>query len=124
MVRLTADEAIAKAAAQPDGVVAVFEISVRRGEQVGSNYFLGTEDDYRDRRNLSIRIAKPPQTELRERFGEDLKLAFVGKKLLVAGRAKRTRIAFLDSAGRRTGRYYYQTHVEVRNPLQIERASN
>ena len=121
MVRLTAAEAIAKASSQPDGVVAVFEITVRRGEQVGTNYFLGSEDDYRDPRNLSIRISKPAQTELRKKFGKDLALAFIGEKLLVAGKAKRARIASLDSAGRRTGRYYYQTHVAVRHPLQIER---
>lgn len=120
--KMTAEEAIAKATAQRNGVVAVFEVTVRRTEQVGVNYFLGTEDDYRDPRNLAIRITRPAQAQLRQQFGPGLDAAFVGGKFLVSGKARRVRIAFLDSAGRRTGRYYYQTHVDVQDARQIERA--
>ena len=119
-VRLTPEEAIRQAASAPNGVSGVFELTVRRAEQVGQNFFLGTQDDYRDPRNLAIRITRPVQLQLRRHFGPDLKAVFVGKRLLITGRAKSTRIAYLDSAGRRTGRYYHQTHVEVRQPLQIE----
>ena len=122
LLKLSAEEAIAKAAARRDGVNAVFEVTVRRGAQVGPNYFLGTEDDYRDPRNLAFKVTPRAQTQLRKRYGKDLARAFIGEKLLIGGKAKRVRIALLDSAGRRTGRYYYQTHVEVADPRQIERA--
>jgi hypothetical protein len=41
------------------------------------------------------------------------------KAILVKGAAVRTKILLLDDAGKPTGKYYYQTHVIVRDDEQI-----
>jgi hypothetical protein len=120
MIKLSPQEAIMKAAdAAPRGVYGVFELDVSRAEKVGPNLFLNSEKDYRDQRNLSVAIGPKVQSELRQRYGEDLRTALLGRKLLVFGYARRVRVDFI-SGGRRSGKYYYQTHVPVGDVRQIE----
>lgn len=123
MVRLTPPEAVMKAAdAAPRGVYGIFELNVRRAEQVGPNFFLNSETDYRDQRNLSITIGPNAQAALRKQYGADLGKALMGRTLLVYGFARRVRIDF-TTHGRRSGKYYFQTHVPVGNARQIELTS-
>lgn len=110
------------AAAYPRVVLGVFEFRIRRVEQVGPNFFLNSEEDYRDQRNLSIRIQPPALRSLRDRFGNDLRHALLGHNARVIGPAVRTRIDFVDDFGRKSGKYYYQTHVLVNDGRQIELA--
>ena len=105
--------------AAPRGVYGVFELDVSRAEKVGPNFFLNSERDYRDQRNLSVAIGPKVQSELRQRYGEDLRTALLGRKMLVFGYARRVRVDFI-SGGRRSGKYYYQTHVPVGDVRQIE----
>ena len=118
---LTPEQAIFAAAdAGPRrGVRGVFEMPVQRAEAVGRRFFLNSQRDYRDQRNLSVAIAPSALRALRERFGDNLSDAFLGRTVRVSGRAERVRIDFV-SHGRRTGQYYYQTHVTVFDPRQIE----
>jgi len=120
MMRLTPPEAVIKAAdAAPRGVYGVFELNIRRAEQVGPNFFLNSETDYRDQRNLSLTIGPNAQAALRKQYGADLGKALMGRKLLVYGFARRVRIDFTTRGGR-SGKYYYQTHVPVGDVRQIE----
>jgi hypothetical protein len=119
--KLTPEEAVIKAAAAyPRMVFAVFEFRVRRAEQVGPNFFLNSEDDYRDQRDLSIRILPNVERRLRERFGADLSHALLGHDIRVIGPAVRTRVDFIDDAGKVSGKYYYQTQVPVIDDREIE----
>jgi hypothetical protein len=121
MIKLTPEEAVMKAAsAYPRPVVGVFEFQVRRAELVGPNLFLNSESDYRDQRNLSIRIEPAALSELHKRFGDNLSL-LLGRKVRVVGPAVRVRIDFTEN-GRATGKYYYQTQVPVRDARQVELA--
>jgi hypothetical protein len=45
---------------------------------------------------------------------------FQGRTVRVFGAAQRVRIDFLDPRGRPTGKYYYQTHVRVNDPRQLQ----
>lgn len=120
MVRLTPPEAVMKAAdSAPRGVYGVFELNVRRAEQVGPNFFVNSEKDYRDQRNLSIAIGPSALAALREQYGSDLEKALMGRKLLVYGYAHRVRVDF-TTHGRPSGKYYFQTHVPVGDARQIE----
>ena len=56
--------------------------------------------------------------DLATRLDADPREALIGRTLLVQGEAKRTRIEFVAN-GRRTGRYYYQTHVTLSDAGQI-----
>jgi hypothetical protein len=119
MVKLTPQEAVMKAAeAAPRGIYGVFELEVRRAEQVGPNFFLNSELDYRDPRNLSVAIGPKAQAELRKAHGDDLGKGLKGKKLQILGYARRVRVDF-TSNGRPSGKYYYQTHVPIGDARQI-----
>lgn len=111
---------IAAAEAAPRGAVrGVFEMSVQRAQAVGPRFFLNSQPDYRDQRNLSVAIHPIAVKAVRARFGKDLSRAFLGRTVRVFGRAERVRIDFTDH-GRPNGKYYYQTHVTVFDPRQIE----
>ena len=88
---------------------------------MGPNFFLNSEPDYRDPRNISVRIMAPAQPEMRARWGNDLS-RLIGQRLWVLGPSIRTRIDLIDSAGRPTGKYYYQTHELVRDANQVQLA--
>ena len=116
---MTAPQAVIAAAdAAPRGVAGNFALIVRRAEMVGPRLFLNSEEDYRDQRNLSIAIDPRALRGLRQRLGPDLKSALLGRDIRVRGLARRTRIDFTTN-GRPTGKYYFQTHVAVTNPIQI-----
>lgn len=95
------------------------------------NIYLNSELDYRDQRCLTIAMPDVVAEKLERKFGvriEDLK----GRRILVMGVAQRMRILFVpdgESVNRFTPRreiakmqYYYQTHVRVGYPTQIELA--
>lgn len=109
----------ANAAPARMGVRAVFAMPVRRAEKAGKRFFLNSEADYRDQRNLSVAIEPGAYRLLRDRFGKKLDAVFLGRKVRVFGLAKRVQIGFFAN-GRPTGLYYYQTHVTVTDPAQIE----
>lgn len=113
-------EAVMLAAdAAPEGVPGVFEmVVVATGESKGA-VFLNSEEDYRDQRNLTVGISPRMRQFYTEKFGEDPKSYFKGKRLAVQGIARRVRIDFVDGDEQPTGKYYYQTHVHVQNPSDL-----
>jgi len=107
------------AAEAPHGVPGKFIVQIQAvGSQDGFTY-LNTELDYRDQRNLSIALSSKATNELEEVLGATLEKVLIGKRLLVTGEAKRVRIVF-TSNGKITGKYYYQTHVNVSDANQIQ----
>ena len=95
MVKLSPHEAVMKAAdAAPRPVYGVFELRVSRAEQVGPNFFLNSETDYRDQRNLSISIGPSALASLRAKHGDDLRAALMGKTIRVLGSARRVKVDF------------------------------
>jgi hypothetical protein len=121
MVRLHPEEAVMKAAsAAPGFISAVFDFTVRGAAQVGPDFFLNSEQDYRDQRNISAALSSDVQRQLRNSFGDDLSKYFLGHHLLVVGPAKRVQIDFIGDDGKPSGKYYYQTHIAVVNPDQLD----
>lgn len=116
-VYLTPYDAIWRAAEAPKrGVTGSFKMTVRaHGAQSGVAY-LNSEMDYRDPRNLSLDILPVSQAGMAEKFGKPS--ALLGKTIAITGTAKRTKIWFF-SDGRRTQKYYYQTHIAIVSPDQI-----
>ena len=120
VVRLVPSEAIEKAAdAAPHGVVAVYDMPVRRAEFDRGTLYLNSESDYRDQRNLTISIPARAMQRLRNAYGKDLESRLKGQRILVLGKARRVRIDFTTN-GRPTGKYYYQTHVLLTDPGQLK----
>jgi tetratricopeptide (TPR) repeat protein len=104
----------------PDKVPGVFVLNVQATGRSKGDLFLNSETDYRDPRNLSVRILPKAQEELRKKYGDDFEAALKGKSIEVMGWAARTKIIFRAN-GVDTGKFYYQTHVIMHSADQIQR---
>lgn len=117
---MPAAEAVPLASAAPhSGVQGPFKMTVQAsGEQNGIIY-LNSEQDYRDQRNVSLEIPQQVAKELAAQLGGDPREKLLGKRLRVAGVAKRVKIYFMHD-DKPTDKYYYQTHIHVVDAKQIQ----
>lgn len=102
----------------PDMVPGVFMLNVQATGRSKGDVFLNSETDYRDPRNLTVRILPKAQEELRKKYGDDFEAALKGKRVEVMGWARRQKINF-TADGFETGKFYYQTHVVMDSADQI-----
>ena len=116
---LSPREAIFGAAAEPrTGLSGTFVMTVGAVGRGGAVY-LNSEADYRDQRNLTVRLEPSAAAELEARLGTTLEDALRGRQIVVVDAiARRTRIDFLID-GQPSGKYYYQTHVRVPDASQL-----
>ena len=108
------------AEAAPMGVRGQFVMTVRatgRGDR--GRLFLNSETDYRDQRNLSVRIEPNAVAALLDKAGASKDAELVGRRIAVSGIARRVRIDFVSASRRPSGKYYYQTHVPVTRVKQV-----
>ena len=99
------------------GVRGEFIITVRAVDSTPDQSYLNSEKDYRDQRNLTVRMPSSIVPDIEQRLGvrfHDLR----NRRLVIHGLAKRHRIDFV-SDGKPTGKYYYQTQVQVSSPTQV-----
>jgi hypothetical protein len=116
----SAREAVLAAAdLAPSTVAGTFALRVVAAGRETDRVYLNSEFDYRDQRNLTINIAPPIVRELTERFGSPPEEYFRGRVITVRGEARRIQIDFIGDQDRRSGLYYYQTHVLVTSVGQI-----
>jgi hypothetical protein len=109
----------AEAATNSQRVVrGVFEMTVRGTGQQDSLSYLNSEPDYRDQRSLTAAILPGAETALRERFGPDFLATLRGKKIRITGGAQRVTIWFYCD-GKKTDKYYFQTHIPIFRADQI-----
>lgn len=114
-------QVIAMAAdAAPQQVYATVALQVRAVGSQDDITYLNSELDYRDQRNISIAISPSVRPQVEAIFGGVLARVATGKHIVVKGRAQRVTIRFIDSNGRPTNKYYYQTQVFVSDPAQVE----
>lgn len=109
---------IAAADRAPDRVPGVFMLDVQATGRSNGDVYLNSETDYRDPRNLTVRILPKAQEELRKKYGDDFEAALKGKRVEVMGWARRQKINF-TAGGMETGKFYYQTHVVMDSAEQI-----
>jgi tetratricopeptide (TPR) repeat protein len=107
------------AQAEGDGVPGVFALQVAATGHDDGEQFLDSEADYRDQRNLTVRYTADAVAAFRGKHGQDPETALKGRQVTVVGFARRVRIDFTHD-GKPTGKYYYQTHVVVTDPAQVE----
>lgn len=106
------------AAAAPRAVRGRFAMRVEAVGRRDGNIYLNSEDDYRDQRSLTVTIRPSAIGPLADRFGDEADRYLIGKRIVVDGEARRVHIDF-TSDGRPTGKFYYQTHVDVVNADQV-----
>jgi len=116
----SASEAVLGAANRPGGgLLGEFVFVVRATGWDGGRFYLNSEADYRDPRNLSIVIEPDVARQLTARAGPDGQQNFVGRIVMARGMARTTRIDFTIDYGKPSGKYYFQTHVSVGRPEQL-----
>ncbi len=108
----------AAAAAAPNGVDGSYALRVVATGRQDGNIYLNSEADYRDQRNLTVAIHPSAIAPLTKRLGGEPDTLLKGKTITVRGLARRVRVDFTDE-GRPTGKYYYQTHVDVTDAGQL-----
>ncbi|MGN6739196.1 hypothetical protein [Dyella sp.] len=106
------------AVAAPRGVSGVFALTVQATARPVPRY-LNSERDYRDQRDLTVVVLTAATEALAERLHGEPEHVLRGRRIRVAGWAKRMRIDFLAD-GRPSGKYYYQTHVLVTDATRIQ----
>lgn len=104
--------------AAPRGVAGTFVLQVRGTGTDDGRVYLNSETDYRDQRNLTIAITPAAAGALAARLGASPSVALEGKRIVVGGVATRVRIDFTID-GHPSGKYYYQTQVQVTDAAQI-----
>lgn len=108
---LTPQQAVMGAAESRSGIEGHFVLLVRASGRQEMLY-LNSERDYRDPRNLSIAISPRVEGRLTELLNGPVPQMLNGRRIVVRGTARKTRIDFISN-GRRSGKYYYQTHLRL-----------
>lgn len=111
-LRITPEQAVINAAQSENGITGVFEMVVRGTGRENGRLFLNSQPDYRDPRSLTVAVSPKVERELEDRLGGPLVDAVSSKTIAVRGTARTTRIWFYAN-GRRTDKFYFQTHVNL-----------
>ncbi len=104
----------------PQPVYVTVDLQVRGIATQNGFTYLNSEKDFRDQRNVSLEIPAEVLAQVEAKFGGQLAAYARGKHLLVKGPARRVTIWFFDDEGRRSDKYYFQTHLRVSDPAQIQ----
>lgn len=116
----TPRQAVERAAEIAPGVVSgVFVMTVRATGREEGVLFLNSEQDYRDQRCLTIEVPMAMARALEDKYGALPDIFLAGKKIAVSGYAQRVKIVFF-SKGEPTEKYYYQTHLRLASPDQLQ----
>lgn len=102
----------------PRGLKGKFVLSLKNSGKQSGRIFLNTQDDYRDRRNITVTLEPSFQQQFKAQFDEDIRSYYQDKTIRVNGEAKRMKIWFFAN-GKRTTKYYFQTHIIVSDLNQI-----
>ena len=103
----------------PKGVKGTFQFTIKASALLHSAVYLNTELDYRDRRSITIELHPKIISEFAEKYGTSPKGYLLNKNIEVTGIAKQVKIWFFSN-GKRTEKYYFQTHIKVRSLNQIK----
>jgi hypothetical protein len=102
----------------PNGVKGSFQFQIKAAGQQRNNIYLNTELDYRDRRNITISLHPKTVIDFTKKYGSSPKVFLINKNIEVMGKAKRMKIWFFSN-GKKTEKYYFQTHIRVTSINQI-----
>ncbi len=105
--------------AAPQAVPGLFSLHIRNADRVGDLVYLNTELDYRDRRNVTVVLTPQVMKEFAKIYPDQApEHYFPGRSIVVNGAAVRRTIWFI-SEGKKTEKYYFQTHIPVWQAGQI-----
>ncbi|MBQ4809763.1 hypothetical protein A7985_04515 [Pseudoalteromonas luteoviolacea] len=103
----------------PHGVSGTFEFEIKGSGKVDGEVFLNTEENFRDRRSISIALSPKVVMAFIRKEGLSPKIYFLDKKIQVTGEAKRKKV-FLTSNGKKMRSYFFLTEINVTSLDQIK----
>lgn len=109
----------AAAEASPKGVPGEFMFTIKASGKQRDIIYLNTELDYRDQRNITIAISTDVANYIEQQYQQTALDYYLNKEIKVKGIAQRVQIFFISN-GQMSDKYYYQTHIRVSSPEQIE----
>ncbi|HJR55764.1 MAG TPA: hypothetical protein VJ798_04230 [Rhizomicrobium sp.] len=107
-------DAIRLSEQNPAAAFGTYSFLVRATGSDQGLFFLNSEENYRDGRNLSVEIRPTAQRELQAIHGSDLASVFAGKTIWVRGQARRVPIAY-----RGTFQGYFQHRIRIERASQL-----
>lgn len=103
----------------PHAVEGEYILNIKATGSQGAFVYLNTELDYRDQRSVTVAIHPRAVRAFIDKYGSAPQDYFLDKSIAVSGQAKRIKINF-NSQGKPTGKYYYQTHIRIKDVKQIQ----
>ena len=103
----------------PKGVKGTFQLSIKASGIERKIVYLNTELDYRDRRSLTVALHPKTIAAFTKKYGSSPEVYFINKNIEVTGEAKQIKIWFISN-GKRTKKYYFQTHISIKSINQIK----
>jgi hypothetical protein len=103
----------------PKGVKGTFQFSIQASGIERKVAYLNTELDYRDRRNITVALHPKTIVAFTKKYGSSPEAYFINKNIEVTGEAKQIKIWF-GFNGKRSQKYYFQTHIRVKSISQIK----
>jgi hypothetical protein len=103
----------------PEGIDGDFVLTVKAAGKRGQVVYLNTELDYRDRRNITIALSPRLTSYIQSQYGVPAQEYYINKVIQVTGTARQVKIGFF-SKGELTEKYYFQTHIRISSPTQID----
>lgn len=115
---ITPAEAVIAANEDPQrGISGTFVFTVKNTDIAEDRLYLNSERDYRHQVALNVSMDAAQRDALQKQLGLPLE-RLVNRRLLVQGTARRTTIAFTTD-GKPSGKYYFQTQIQVSDPRQV-----
>ena len=103
----------------PEGVKGTFQFLIKASGVERKVVYLNTELDYRDRRSITVALHPKTIAAFTKKYGSSPEAYFINKNIEVTGEAKQIKIWFISN-GKRTKKYYFQTHIRVKSLKQIK----
>ncbi len=102
----------------PKGLKGEFVLTIKNSGKQNSRIYLNTQEDYRDRRNITVTLNPSFQKQFHAQYNTDIRNYYEDQTILVKGVAKRVKI-WVTASGRKPTKYYFQTHIVVNDLSQI-----
>ncbi len=102
----------------PEGVRGTFQIPIKASGTIRGTVFLNSDEDYRHPENITLALSPAIIDALSTTYGSSPDKFFINKTVEVKGNVKRIKTYFYKN-GKRTKKYYFQTHIKVTEVDQI-----